>query len=180
MINRAITARMATPQPINPPLEQPQDGNQNTRWYAADLGFFDPNYDDKPKSTGEAMEHTGNNIIFRDVYWFIERAKDIVAIWRRELVRQNLSTCLKEAALAWYTSELVADQKRLITLGHGIDEWEHMLVRRFGKKPSNMATPTVVLWDRHTVSDAYDSRKPDEYTNIIIRSASVLAFEPID
>ena len=75
MINRAITAQMATPQPINPP-EQPRNG----QWYTADLGFFDPNYENKSVTTGEATEHADKDTIFRDVHLFIERAKDIAAV----------------------------------------------------------------------------------------------------
>ena len=47
---------------------------------------------------------------------------------RDELVRQNLSSCLKGAALAWYTSELIADQKGLLRMGHGIDKWKQKLI----------------------------------------------------
>ena len=63
MINRAITAQMATPQPINQPADQPRDADQ-TQWYAADLGFFDPTYDGKTVTTREAMEHAGKDTIF--------------------------------------------------------------------------------------------------------------------
>ena len=64
-------------------------------------------------------------------------------------------------------------------MGHGINEWERMLVKKFGKEPSNIATPTIV-WKRHTLSDAYDSQKPlGEYANFSIRSASALVFKSI-
>ena len=122
------------PQPIKQPAEQARDGDKlNARWYAADLGFFDPNYKGKTVTTGEAMEHLGKNTIFRDVHLFVERAKDVAAIQGDEMVRQNLVTCLKGAALAWYTSELIADQKQLLKMGHGIEEWEQKLVAQFKK-----------------------------------------------
>ena len=89
-------------------------------------------------------------------------------------MRQNLSTCLKGAALVWYTSELITDQKRLLTMGHGIDKWERKLVGRFGKKPSNITTPTVVR-EEHTISDARNWQEPSgEYANCIIQPDSNL------
>lgn len=99
IINRAITARIATPQPGSVPPDQAKDAEQpNAQWYVADLGFFDPNYDNKTITLGEAMEHAGKDTIFRDVYLFIERAKDIAAVWGDKIVRQNISTSLSKPA----------------------------------------------------------------------------------
>ena len=169
MINRAITARMSTPQPVNPPLEQPKDDSRNGRWYAADLGFFDPNYKNKSVTTGEAMEHAGKDTIFRDIHLFIERAKDIAAVRGDKLVRQNLSTCLKGTALAWYTAELIADQKRLLKMGQDIDEWETKLVAQFKERP-NVAMATIVR-ERYTLADAWSKQEPREYAGVIIGAA---------
>lgn len=90
------------------------------------------------------MEHAGKNTIFRDVHLFIERVKDMVAVRGDEMVRQNLLTCLKGAALTWYTSELIANQKRLVTMGYNIDKWERKLVKRFDKEHQNIAMNTIV------------------------------------
>ena len=70
------------------------------------------------------MEHAGKDTIFRDVHLFVERVRDIAAVRGHGLVRQNLSTCLKGTALAWYTSKLIPDQKRLLRLGNKTEEWE--------------------------------------------------------
>ena len=81
MINRAITARIATPQPANQLPDQTKDADKaNRQWYASDLGFFDPNYEGKSITAGEAMEHARKDTIFRDVYLFVECAKDVAAI----------------------------------------------------------------------------------------------------
>ena len=170
MINRAITARMATPQPVSQPSEQPKKAEKHSsRWYAADLGFFNPNYEGKTITTGEAMEHAGKDTIFRDVHLFVERVKDIAATRGDELVRQNLSTCLKGVALSWYTAELTADQKRLLKFGNGIDEWEQKLTARFKERP-NVAMATIIQ-ERYTVTDAQHRREPRKYAGIIIRAA---------
>ena len=70
---------MAIPQPVNPPKE-PRDGDRNTWWGAADLGYFDPNYNSKTIAAEKSIEHIGKDTIFRDVYLFIKRAKDIAAV----------------------------------------------------------------------------------------------------
>ena len=169
MINRAITACMATPQPSSQP-EQGRDVNwTNTRWYAADLGFFDPGYEGKTVATGDPMEHAGKDTIFRDVHLFMERIRDIAAVKRDEVVRQNLSMCLKGVALAWYTSELTMDQKQLLKLGQGIEQWEQKLVARFKERP-NKAMATMVR-ERYTIADARNKREPREYAGIIMRAA---------
>ena len=43
------------------------------RWNPGDLSFFDQMYDNKSVNTGSAIEHTGKNMYFRNVYLFIER-----------------------------------------------------------------------------------------------------------
>ena len=170
MINRAITARIATPQPGSLPPDQARDAEQpNAQWYAADLGFFDPKYDNKTITLGEAMEHAGKDIIFRDVHLFIERARDIAAVWGDKIVRQNLSTCLKGIALTWYTAELISDQKRLLRMGESIDKWELKLVACFKERP-NVAMAAIVR-ERYTISDAQNRREPREYAAVIIRAA---------
>ena len=68
------------------------------------------------------MEHAGKDTIFRDVHLFVKQARDIAAVQGDKLVRQNLSTCLKRASLAWYTLELISNQKRLLRLERGIEE----------------------------------------------------------
>ena len=168
MINRAITARMATPQPVNPPPEQTL-GDKSARWYASNLGFFDPNYENKTITTGDAMKHAGKDTIFRDVHLFVERIRDVAAIKRDELVRQNLSTCLKGAALTWYTSELIPDQKQLLKLGRGVEEWEQKLVAQFKERP-NIAMATIVR-ERYTIVDARNRREPREYAGVITCAA---------
>lgn len=167
---------MATPQPINP-LQKPRDGDKNTRWSAADLGYFDPNYDGKIIATGELIEHAGKDTIFRDVYLFIERVKDIAAVRGHELVRQNLSTCLKETTLAWYTSELIANQKRLLRLGHETKEWEQKLTAQFKKRP-NVAMAAIVK-ERYTLLDAWNRQEPREYAGMILQAAKLAELESV-
>ena len=65
MINRTIIDWIATPQPANSLVVQARDNNKsNPQWYAADLGFFDQNYDGKSITTCKAIKHAKKNTIF--------------------------------------------------------------------------------------------------------------------
>ena len=75
------------------------NGSSGPRWNAGDIGFFDPNYEGKSAATSEPIVHTGKDIIFRDVHVFIDRIKDLSLIKGPELIRTNLSTCLRGTAL---------------------------------------------------------------------------------
>ena len=62
-----------------------------TRWNAAELGFFDPQYNDKTVHSGAApIEHADKNTYFRDVHLFIDRAKQFVLTKKEDLIRENL------------------------------------------------------------------------------------------
>lgn len=75
------------------------EANGSLRWHAGDIGFFDPHYDGKSALGGFVIEYVEKDIIFRDVHVFVDRAKDIASIKGDELVRNNLSTCLRGQAL---------------------------------------------------------------------------------
>lgn len=97
-------------------------GGGTERWHTGDVGFFDPIYNGKSAVTGNLIEHTGKDIYFRNIHLFVERAKDVATTKGKELVRQNLYTCFRGIALAWYTGVLTEDQKRLVKLGKGLEE----------------------------------------------------------
>ena len=144
-------------------------GNGSERWNPGEIGFFDPMYDGKSVITGNPIEHTGKDTYFRDVHLFIERIKDMAAIKSAEMVRNNLYTCLRGTALAWYTGVLTDDQKRLLKYGEGVNEWVLALLKRFKESPSTaMATVTK---ERYTLDDARRKREPFEFAQMIIRAA---------
>ena len=72
----------------------------NSRWTANDLGFFDPNYNDKTVHTGAPIEYAGKDIFFRDIHLFIDRAKQFVPTKTGEAVRENLWLSLRGTALS--------------------------------------------------------------------------------
>lgn len=162
-------------QPQNEPQvpQMPQNTVQTTqsdsRWNAADLGFFDPLYDGKSTATGNAIEHSGKDTYFRDIHIFIERIRDIAQIKGDLIVRNNLYTCLRGTALTWYTSKLGEEQKRLVKLGNGVEEWIRVLLKKFRQSPSTAMA--AVTRERYTMDDARRRREPIEYAQIITRAA---------
>lgn len=162
------------PGPPGPPGEAGPPGTvvtenalNPTRWNPGDLGFFDPNYDNKSVSTGSPIEHTGKETYFRDVHLFVERARDLVVI-KGNMVRENLWMSLRGTALEWWTAELSPAEKRITRFGEGVEEWSTLLTGRF-KEPATVAIDAV-LRERYTIRDASSRRESREYAQKILRS----------
>lgn len=145
------------------------EASGSPRWHAGDIGFFDPHYDGKSASSGSALEYAGKDTIFRDVHVFVDRAKDIASTKGDELVRNNLSTCLRGQALIWYTSELTDGERRLLKYGNHLDEWIEALTRQFRESPAKAME--VVTSERYTTQDARRQREPREYAQTMVRAA---------
>lgn len=138
-------------------------------WNAAELGFFDPNYNNKSANTASDGEHLVRGMNFRDVHTFIQRAKDLMNTKGEQMVRDNLSSCLRGIALEWYTSELSLDIKSFIRYGTGIDKWEKQLLKRFRLAP-HIAMMTICN-ERYTIEDARRHREPRDFAGNIMRAA---------
>ena len=67
---------------------------------------------------GPALEHTGKDTYFRDIFAFIDRIKDLVRVKGAYPIRNNLQLSLRGTALEWYTSELIEDEERPVTYGN--------------------------------------------------------------
>ena len=157
-----------TPAPA--PAENTGHGN---RWNPGEVGLFDPMYDGKSAATGEPIVHAGKDTYFRDVNDFIDRVRDMADVKGAELVRQNLYTCFRGIALSWYTTILTEDQKRLVKLGNGVDEWVRALHKRF-KESAGTAMSTINR-ERYTMEDARRRREPSEYAHTISKAAKSTA-----
>jgi hypothetical protein len=99
----------AQPNPNNPngnpePVHIDQNQFTDLKWRPRDIGFFDPTLDES-LGTGDCVV-VGANIYWRDVHLFTDRIQDNTVSERAPVVRQNLVTCLRGSALAWYTREL--------------------------------------------------------------------------
>ena len=176
MIRGAVTAAgTGPPGPPGPPGPQgtpaPAGGNgaPSDRWNPQDIGFFDPYYEDKSVTAGGAVSHSGKDTYFRDVHMFVDRVKDMATVKDPKLLRENLWTCLRGRALHWWQSVISEDQKRLVKLGEGVDEWVRILQNRF-KETAAEAMKTLTT-TRYTYEDARRHHDPVDYALTITRAA---------
>lgn len=140
--------------PIRPPgVNLPVSFNyHDTKFHAAELGFFDPYFNGKSIATVADIKHTSRDTYFRDIHMFVQQAKDLISAKREQLIRDNLFTYLRGTALQWYTSKLSIDQKTLVKYGNGIVKWEKQLFRRF-RIALNQAI-MVITNEKYTVDNA--------------------------
>ena len=173
-VNAAVNAAMQNlpvgPQgPEGPPGPPGEGGNQGPRWNASDVGFFDPFYEGKSAASGEPIVHSGKDTYFRDVHIFIDRIKDMALIKGSDVIRNNLSTCLRGTALNWYHAELSDEGKRILKYGNDVEEWSAALLKRFKENPSTAMA--VITKERYSLDDARRHREPREYAQVILRAA---------
>ena len=67
--------------------------------YANDVSFFNLYYEDKFFSFNLALKYTDKNIIFWNVYIFIDRVKNVIESQEWKIIKNNFFTCLKKQAL---------------------------------------------------------------------------------
>ena len=159
--------RRRTPTP--PPPPPAPERSAADRWNAQDVGFFDPYYENKTIATGGPVTHSGKDTFFRDVHLFVSRIKDIAAVKNAKLVRKNLWTCLRGRALEWWQSFLTDEQKRLVKLGDGVEEWVAALEKRFKKSPAESLN--TLSNAKYTFEDARRHRDPVDYALQISKAA---------
>lgn len=95
--------------PTSIPLDTVNTGSASSakdRWIASDIGFFDPHFNGKSMDTADAIEHSRKDTYYRNVFVFFECIKDYAETRSSDRVRQNLSSRLRETALAWYCTLL--------------------------------------------------------------------------
>ena len=103
----SVTAPVKSPESQN--TFEPSKGKQDLRWRAKEIGFFDPSYLLKHRE-GDVISN-GKSLYIHSVLLFIERIQDVAAIKGNELVKTQLDICLRGSVLAWYTTELMKQDK---------------------------------------------------------------------
>ena len=163
------------PGPAGPPGTS--NGSTGGGWQAADLGYFDPMLD---KSYGEGEVVTvGKDVYYRSVILFVERIKDLASVKGATLVRSNVNTCLRGAALTWYTAELSnLERVGLRADENDVKEWCDALTKRF-KQPTGVAL-TQLTSEKYTLHDARTRREPASYVQAILRHAKAANFNEVE
>ena len=112
----------------------------------------------------------GKEVVFKDVFLFIERLKD-TARWKGDdLVRRNAWLCLRGAAAIWWDSVVSDTEKRLMeTGGQGVVEWETFLISRWADSLSDAMSR--IITSTYTMHDALLRKDPREFATEILRMA---------
>ena len=102
---------------------------------ADDIGFFDPEYQD---GTTGPVANAGKHVIYRDIYTFVDRLKDIEFSYG-EAIKFIIPECFRGAALMWYTIELT-DVDKILLRAQDLDKWYTTLISRFKIRTSDALT----------------------------------------
>lgn len=165
------------PGPPAPPVPPAASGNGDSRWNAADLGFFDPHLD---KSYGEGEVVTvGKDTYYRSPILFVERIRDLATVKGAALVRSNLNTALRGSALAWYTAELSnLERVGLRADENGVEEWCSAITKRF-KESTGVALHHLTS-EKYSLHDARTRREPAAYVQAILRHAKSANIDSVE
>ena len=155
------------------PHDDNTDYERTIQFRPEELGFFDPQL---PISYGGGdIVVLGRDTYYRNVHVFISRIKDLVAAKGRKTIQSQLSTCLRGAALAWYTTELSDFHRNALrSMEDGIDQFCDLLLQRF--KGTQTRAIEHLTQEKYTYEDARNNRDIAGYVQTIIRHAKDVDF----
>ncbi|CAG8253100.1 unnamed protein product [Penicillium olsonii] len=135
-------------------------------WKTDEVGYFAP--DNTAKQHVRAYKGT---TFYLNVYVFLNQVRSIVALKTDEVVRTNLQACLREAAQAWYSSEL-SEQDRLILRTFPCDSefgWFTMLEKRF--KPRAASAMAELMSSSYSWTDVRNALPASAWAQTVLRHA---------
>ena len=150
-------------------------------WRADEVGFFFP---DLHSSYGTTEIVTiGKDSFYRNASVFLDRLDDIVKLKGGELVRANLPTCLRGAALQWYTTELTDIEKASFRSPSNMQpqdtiyRWHQALKRRWDP-PAALALQNFMN-TKYTVNMAQSGMSVVQYFSTKLRLAKEAGFDNV-
>ena len=127
------------------------------RWRIEDIGTFDPATD--------------------DVFFFVDRIRDIAALKGHRLVQTNLITCLKGAAIDWFQYEL-SDAFEFSLRAGDIEAWCTALKSRW--QPSQSEVLRELDRTKYTRQNASMKRDPQEHIHQVLKLAKQTGYTTSD
>ena len=155
-----------------------------------EIGFFHPDYKARDAADRNVdMVTVGGDTFIRSVYVFIDRAKDTVLTRGEDTVKANIATCLRGAALSWYTSALSDLEKRALRApNEPLSTFLDLLAKQFA--PSLTQSLNKLTATRYSMQDAYNYRSLTQYVmdvvnagkaaQLPIRNQLIFAFQGIE
>ena len=137
------------------------------KFIVADIGYFDLFYKEKSTDIGDYINQKGNKTIFRDVYIFVERVKDIAI--SNSKVKENLQSYLRSEAFRQYANKLTTLEKSLIR--KSIDVQIEALLTRF--KPPIEEGLILLGKEKYILEDTIRYREPREYGQARLQVAKI-------
>jgi hypothetical protein len=149
-------------------------GEHQGHWCAEEVGFFFP---DLHSSYGTSDIVTiGKDSFYRNATVFMDRLDDIVKLKGGDIVRSNISTCFRGAALQWYTTEVSEEEKVIFrspsTTNNPQDpihRWKVALRRRWDP-PASVALQNFMT-TKYTIPMAVSGASMIQYFSMKLRLA---------
>jgi hypothetical protein len=110
------------------------------------------------------------NLYYKNVYLFVKRVKNAMIMFDVDIVRINLSACLRETTQVWYienSSDL--KEEALRTFENDVDYWCNALLKKF-KKFVAFALNYLII-ERYTLNDVRKNRNISNFVFQIMRHA---------
>ena len=161
---RAVTPAPTMPSPPATAAVAAADPTQR-EWKAEEVGFFDPGYED---SNDSPIVTVGRHSLYRDVYAFVDRLKDLAKQRHVDKLRTVLPECFRGECQIWYSVELDEMAKDLLR-SVPLEKWYEALIKRF--KTRTPRALELLQKERYTFNDARSGRHPRTYAQNILRYA---------
>jgi hypothetical protein len=137
----------------------------------SDVRFFDSQLNSFYDS--DDVVQINRDLYYKNVYFFVKRVKDAMIMSNAEIVRTNLSICLRETTQVWYTEDLSdLEKKTLRTFDDDADHWCNALLKKF-KKFVAFALNYLII-ERYTLNDVRANRDISSFVFQIMRHAKVV------
>jgi hypothetical protein len=113
------------------------------------------------------------DLYYRNVYLFVERVKIAVIMFDVEIVRTNLSACLRETTHVWYIEDLSDIEKKALRIFEDdADHWCNVLLKKF--KKSVASTLNYLITERYTLDDVRANRDISSFVFQIMRHVKTI------
>ena len=142
----------APPLPPNPPqMTSPHQVLKIQVLKPKDVGLFNPDVADKHGLS--PVTTVSSDTVYRDIYTWVERLKNLVHIHGPDDVKQVIQPCLRGSAATCWIAELTdEDRRKLRSTASDLQRWYSLLIKR-------LKIQTSVAISRITSSSSQRSTK---------------------
>ena len=144
-------------------------------WCSKKLNFFDSHLSIFFEL--DLMIKNDKNIVYRNVHFFCERIRNLIAIKRQELICINLNICMIDTALIWYISKLKTLRRVDFRSFDLKKDWIKKFKLRF--KSNHFVVINVFIVERYTIIDVRNERESFDYIQQVVNHVMNVNFQNI-